>query len=293
MNKLSIALWAVCLSLGFAVAMAGGVLCQEQLLFSPGHESITAAFHQFSTLIVGNWHHYGSLFVKWQPVLFRNIFFWTIVCLPLIFLLHYLAIGPKSFSHEKGEVFYFGVFTRVIHWVAAIFFSLLVLTGLMMVFGELFGGGAFVRFARDVHIVSALIFAIDAPIMFFIWVKDMFPMPYDLKWLFMMGGYLSKAKRPVPAGRFNAGQKMWFWLSTLGGGYMAWTGYQIFSFGVETEALRLDAIIHNFLGAVLAGFFIIHLYMSLLAIKGSLRSMLTGYKPREEVEILHSRYNAD
>ena len=293
MNKSYIPLWAIFLASSAIAATAGAVFCQDQLLFSPGHESVTAAFQQFSSLIVGDWQQNGRLFVEWQPALFRNIFFWTIVCIPLVFLVHYLAIGPKSFSHEKGEVFYFGVFTRLVHWVAAVFFSLLVLTGLTMVFGKLFGGGALVRSARYVHIVSALIFAIDAPVMFLIWVKDMLPRPYDIKWLFMMGGYLSKAKRPVPAGRFNAGQKMWFWLSTLGGGYMAWSGYRMFSFGAETGALRVAAIIHNFLGAALAGFFMIHLYMSLFAIKGSLKSMLTGYKPREEVEILHSRYHAD
>ncbi len=292
MNKSSIGICAVFLALSSLAAAAGAVFCQDQFLFSPGHESITVAFRQFSSLIVGDWQHYGRLFITWQPALFRQIFLWTIVSLPLVFLLHYLSIGPKSFSHQKGEVFYFGVFSRIVHWIAAVFFSLLVLTGLTMVFGKLFGGGAFVRSARYIHIISALIFAVDAPIMFLIWVKDMLPMPYDLKWFLIMGGYLSRAKRPVPAGRFNAGQKIWFWLSTLGGGFMAWTGYQMFSFDVQTEALRFAAIVHNFLGAALAGFFIIHLYMSLFAIKGSLQSMLTGYKSLEEVEILHSRYKA-
>jgi len=51
------------------------------------------------------------------------------------------------------------------------------------------------------------------------------------------------------------------------------------------------AMIHNFLGAALVALFLVHLYMSLFAISGSITSMLTGYKPREEVEILHSRYN--
>jgi formate dehydrogenase subunit gamma len=50
------------------------------------------------------------------------------------------------------------------------------------------------------------------------------------------------------------------------------------------------AIIHNLLGALLVAFFIVHLYMAVFAIKGSLASMISGYKPKEELEILHSRY---
>ncbi len=290
MNRSSLVLYVFFLLLCSIAAAAGMALCQNQFLFSPGHESITAAFSQFKGTIVGDWNHYGRLFIEWQPALFRAIFFWTIIGLPLVFLIHFIAIGPKDFSHERGEVFYFSSFTRLVHWVAAIFFSLLVLTGLAVVFGKTFGGGSLIRSLRYVHVVSALVFTVDAAVLFLIWVRDMFPAPYDVKWLLILGGYLSKAKRPVPAGRFNAGQKAWFWLSTIGGGFMAWTGYQMFSFGVEAEALRLAAIIHNFLGAALVGFFIIHLYMSLFAIKGSLRSMITGFKPREEVEIMHSRY---
>ena|GEM_PF-7050420 len=51
--------------------------------------------------------------------------------------------------------------------------------------------------------------------MFLLWVKEMLPRPYDIKWFFIMGGYLSKEKLPIPAGKFNGGQKMWFWLVTV------------------------------------------------------------------------------
>jgi len=38
-----------------------------------------------------------------------------------------------------------------------------------------------------------------------------------VKWMMIVGGYLSKEKKPIPAGKFNAGQKMWYWIATLGG----------------------------------------------------------------------------
>lgn len=36
--------------------------------------------------------------------------------------------------------------------------------------------------------------------------------------------------------------------------------------------------------------FFVHLYMSLFAIKGSIHSMLSGYKPESELKILHPRF---
>lgn len=106
----------------------------------------------------------------------------------------------------------------------------------------------------------------------------------------IMGGYLSKKKKPVPAGKFNAGQKIWFWLATVGGGVMAYSGWYLYTFQATADQLRIMAIIHNFLGAALVALFLVHLYMSLFAISGAIRSMINGYKPQEEVEILHSRY---
>jgi formate dehydrogenase subunit gamma len=268
------------------VAFAGA----PQILLSPGPEPSTATFASINKVFTGDWQQYGQLFTTWQGGLFNRIFLLVLTIVPALFLLHFILIGAKTFSHAGTPVLFFGLFTRFIHWLAALSLSLLVITGLMVIFGKLLGGGALIMTGRSVHLVSALVFAVVAVFMFLIWLKDMLPMPHDILWMFIMGGYLSKKKKPIPAGKFNAGQKTWFWLATVGGGVMAWSGYQLYTFDGMTDQLRLMAILHNFLGAALIAFFITHLYMSLFAIKGSLTSMLTGYKPQEEVEILHSRY---
>jgi len=46
--------------------------------------------------------------------------------------------------------------------------------------------------------------------------------------VFVMGGYLSKTQKIIKADKFNAGQKVWFWLATIGGIVMAVTGYTIY-----------------------------------------------------------------
>ena len=240
--------------------------------------------------ITGDWQEYGQLFTHLQSSIFWKVFLGVITIIPAVFLLHFLIIGAKKFSHDGPEILFFNLFTRIVHWIGAISFGLLVVTGLLIIFGAFLGGGAPIRLARHIHIISAIVFAVDAVFMFLVWVKDMFPALYDIKWIFILGGYLSKKKKPVPAGKFNAGQKAWFWLATVGGGVMAYTGYIIWGMGADLDTVRLYVIIHNVLGMALVALFLTHVYMSLFAIKGSLTSMLTGYKPKEEVDILHSRY---
>jgi formate dehydrogenase subunit gamma len=260
---------------------------------SPAATHGTDVYREFNRVFTGDWQQYGQLFTTLQAGLFSRIFLLILTIIPAIFLLHAIVVGSKQFDHTGPDVFFFSLFTRFIHWSAALSFSLLVITGLMVIFARLFGGGTPVMTAREVHLVSAIVFAVSAVPMFLIWLKDMLPMPYDILWIFIAGGYLNKKKKPVPAGKFNAGQKMWFWLATLGGGVMAYTGWHLFAFSATADDLRIMALIHNFLGAALVALFLVHLYMSLFAIKGAIKSMFTGYKPREEVEILHSRYKID
>lgn len=240
--------------------------------------------------ITGDWQKLGQPFTQLQSELFWKIFLGVITIIPGVFLLHFLIVGAKSFAHDGPQILFFNFFTRIVHWIGAISFALLVITGLLIIFGAIFGGGAPIRLARHIHIINAMVFAVVAVFMFLIWVKDMFPTFYDIKWIFILGGYLSKKKKPVPAGKFNAGQKAWFWLATVGGGIMAYTGYIIWGMNGDLDTVRLYTIVHNVLGMVLISLFLTHLYMSLFAIKGSLHSMISGYKPKEEVDILHSRY---
>jgi formate dehydrogenase subunit gamma len=254
--------------------------------------SITASWIQLNDVFTGNWQQYGELFTNLQGNLFSRIFLFIVTLVPVVFFFHYLAIGPKKFSHSGSQVYYFNKFNRIIHWAAALSFSLLVITGLLVILGKMFGGGSVIMNGRSVHIFAAAIFLISVVPMFLMWLGNMFPTFYDIKWMIIMGGYLSKKKKAVPAGKFNAGQKMWFWLATTGGFVMAYTGYYLWSFQGNVDTLRLMAIIHNFLGAAMTALFLVHLYMSLFAIAGSLGSMISGYKSQEEIDVLHSRYKS-
>ncbi|OAG28170.1 formate dehydrogenase subunit gamma [Thermodesulfatator autotrophicus] len=256
---------------------------------APAKAYLIDIWYGFYNAIVGDWAKNAPLFIEYVTKM-KPVYLLVVIGVPSVFLLHYLIIGPKKFSHEGEQILYYDVFARIIHWLAALFFSLLVFTGLIIIFANVFGGGSFVKFCRYVHLISAFGFGITVVPMFLMWLKDMLPAPYDIKWFLILGGYLSKKKRPIPAGKYNAGQKMWFWLATLGGGFMLFTGFYIYLFNTSLETLRLYTLLHMLLGIAIVALFFTHIYMSMIAIKGALWSMITGYKSADEVSILHSKY---
>ncbi|WP_299547276.1 formate dehydrogenase subunit gamma [uncultured Helicobacter sp.] len=232
---------------------------------------------------------FGELFTILQGHYFATIFAILIVLVPLAFLGHFVIVGQKKFSHGK-KIRVFSNYNIFVHWAAAIPFVLICLTGLVMVFGDQLGGGAFVRFARDTHGIATILFVIFGVLMFLMWVKDALPKAYDIQWLMILGGYLSKEKKPVPAGKFNAGQKMWFWVCTIGGFVMAISGAYMFFQFADIETLRLMALVHNILGFLIIALLITHIYMAVFAIEGALHSIIDGNMGEEEIAILHSYY---
>ncbi len=260
----------------------------ELIIKRYGLVSSTQIFKEFHVVASPQWHHYASDFITFVHKAGR-LYVWVLFGVPLLFLLHFLVIGPKKFSHTGKKIYFYSVVTRLFHWLCALCFSLLVFTGLMIVFAKTFGGGSTVLLARTIHIWCAYAFLIVATPLFLIWLKDMIPAPHDLMWLLKAGGYLSKQTNQVPAGKFNFGQKMWFWLAFAGGVVMFYTGYYLSTMGVSQAQMAAFLKIHLILGLFILAFFITHLYMSLFAIKGSLKSMIEGYKWEEEVRALHGK----
>ncbi len=244
----------------------------------------------------------GPLFTMLQSQYFTPIFLGILVLVPAAFLTHYMIIGPKVFPHDGKKIQAFSLYNRIIHQVAAVSFIVVVPTGFVIVFGSFFGGGMFVTFCKNLHGIFTIPFAIVVIPMFLMWLKEAIFNFDDVKWMMIVGGYLSKEKKPIPAGKFNAGQKMWYWIATLGGMVMVVTGAVMFfmDFNIEMvksmtglsqiDLLRVMAIVHNVVGFAVVALFITHVYMSMFAIKGAVHSILDGHMEEEEVRILHSSW---
>ncbi|WP_300896981.1 formate dehydrogenase subunit gamma [uncultured Helicobacter sp.] len=234
----------------------------------------------------------GELFTLLQGQYFALIFLLIVIFVPMAFFGHYKLIGQRHYKHGNFLL----VFTRyniIVHWCAAVPFVVLCLTGLMMVFGDKLGGGWLIRFARDLHGFATIFFAIFGTLMFCMWVKDCLFRIYDIKWMMILGGYLDKVNREIPAHKFNAGQKMWFWVATLGGAVMVVSGAIMYFQGAGINTLRLMAIVHNVMGFAVIALLITHIYMAVFAIEGAIEAIINGKMGEEEVSMLHSLYYKD
>jgi formate dehydrogenase subunit gamma len=229
--------------------------------------------------------------------------FWVVATLVLLVsgaaAGHYGIVGPRRFSHAGRRFRFFPVAIRITHLLAALACATLILTGATMMAAaapgtrEILEGTDFVRRLWTVHGTAAIVFVCALPILLVRWAAVMLPRVHDLGWIRIFGGYLSTAKRPVPAHMFNIGQKSWFWLATLGGLVMGATGLMMFLFVGGPRFLNLVALVHHVTATAIVAMFCVHHYMSLFAIKGSIRSMIDGHKHEEEVAIMHSLYYAE
>jgi formate dehydrogenase subunit gamma len=248
--------------------------------------------------------HMGHWFTVIQSTYVKPMLLFVLIVIPLAFIAHYLIVGPKRFNHSGKSIMMFPLFKRINHGIAAISFMIIVPTGIIMIFGNTFGGGTFVRLCKDAHAISAPLFFISVIPMLLTWFSRMLLSPKDdIRWLKIVGGYLSKEKKPIPAGMFNMGQKIYFWIVTLGGLVMIATSIALYFVDFEVirpvlehysisqiDFLRFSALTHNIIGIVIVAMFMVHIYMSVFAIEGAYKSMIDGTMPEEEVRILHSSY---
>ena len=242
----------------------------------------------------------GYWFTFLQSTYFKWIFLDVLLGVPSVFAIHYFIVGPKVFPHSEKKYYAFNLFHRTIHQIAAISFLVIIPTGFIILFGDFFGGGTFVRIAKNLHGIFTISFSIVVIPMALMWLKEALPIYEDIGWFLILGGYLSKEKKPIKAGKFNAGQKMWYWVAILGGLTMIASGAMMYfmDFKIQMlynltglsqiDLLRAAAIIHNVMGFAVVALFITHVYMSMFAIKGAVHSIITGYVEEEETKILHS-----
>ena len=172
---------------------------------------------------------------------------------------------------------------RTNHWITAITFVLLALSGLALFhpstfwLTSIFGGGQWTRilhpFVGVVMFVSFLILALR------FWHHNVLDSS-DLQWLKQIDDVLAKREDKLPEiDRYNAGQKLLFFVMVacmillLLSGIAIWRRY--FSFYFPITLIRLAAVIHAATAFVLIVGIIVHIYAALW-VKGSIRAMTRG-----------------
>ncbi|WP_153101911.1 formate dehydrogenase subunit gamma [Paraburkholderia hayleyella] len=172
---------------------------------------------------------------------------------------------------------------RTNHWITAITFVLLALSGLALFhpslfwLSTLFGGGQWTRilhpFVGLVMFVSFLLLALR------FWRHNAFDRN-DAQWLRQIGDVLANREEKLPeVGRYNAGQKLLFYVMVLclvlllASGIVIWRRY--FSFYFPVNAVRLASDIHAVAAFALIVGIVVHVYAGFW-VKGSIGAMVRG-----------------
>ena len=170
---------------------------------------------------------------------------------------------------------------RASHWTSALCFLYATFTGLALWSPRLFwlsgvfGGGDTVR---AWHPWGGLFFVIALGVMFRRWAGQMQLDADDQIWLAKSHLYAQNEEAGIPeSGRFNAGQKLMFWLQSASAFFLLLSGVVIWFPEVAPRSLRLTAILlHPVCAAVSMGGIMVHFYMSTMAVPGSMTAMVRG-----------------
>ena len=214
---------------------------------------------------------------------------WLVVLVLAAIVAFYMVFGSvKLHGQPTGRLIKrFNPLDQVVHWTVAISFSILGLTGLLMLFGKhvllpIFGYTLFAWLAalsKNLHNFVAPVFMVSVAIFAIMFVRYNLPRAHDIAFFRHTLGYMT-GKKHVPSGKFNGGEKIWFWggvvvLSIV----VSWSGLiLLFPNFDQTRAVMQDAWIWH-AGAALLYIAISfgHIYLGTAGVEGAYGAMRTGY----------------
>src|ERR1700726_4999947 len=194
------------------------------------------------------WDYFHEVLLHWGAAI---LILGTIVLLGAA----YLIIGrvPIAEGRSGRKILRFKAFERFSHWLTAVSFVILGLTGLNITFGKivllpLVGPDAFSgvsEAAKYAHNFTSFSFVAGLVLITVIFFRDNLPEKVDLDWVKQGGGFI-KSKH-APAGRFNLGEKLVYWLSLVAGIAVSVSGFLLLFpfFGTDIAEMQLAQVVHG------------------------------------------------
>lgn len=184
---------------------------------------------------------------------------------------------------------------RLVHWVVGVTFVVLLLSGFAFSYPSLFwlttilGGGTA---ARVLHPWIGVLFSGGLVAMFFLWVRDMPMRGRDWQWMKAIRHYALHNREKVPdTGKYNGGQKLFFWTQIILGLVFIISGLVLWFPGGFDRGLLATARFLHYLAALGGGLFlIVHIYLGTVAYPGTARSMLQGTVTRAWARLHHPHW---
>ena len=225
------------------------------------------------------WDHFHEITLRWLGAL---VILGMIVALGAA----YLIMGRLRISKGRSgqKVPRFNSFERFSHWVTAVSFVVLGLTGLNITFGKIvllpmIGPEAFSSLsqaAKYVHNFVSAAFVIGLALIVALWITDNIPRKVDVDWVKQGGGFI-KSKH-APSGRFNAGEKLVFWFALGAGVAVIISGYLLmFPFYVtDIAGMQISQIVHAVVAVLFVSVIIAHIYIGTLGMEGAFEAIANG-----------------
>ena len=181
----------------------------------------------------------------------------------------------------------FTPFERSAHWANAMAFSVLAISGLVMAFGQffllplmgqtLFGWLAYAL--KNAHNFAGPLFAVSLVIVIVTFVRGNLPAKGDLNWLVKGGGMLSGHE--IKSGRFNAGEKVVFWVGVFVLGLLGVASGLVLDKVIpglvyERQTMQIAHMVHSVSNILMMVIFMGHIYLGWIT-EGAMEGMKTGY----------------
>lgn len=184
---------------------------------------------------------------------------------------------------------------RINHWMVAICFVLVALSGLSFFhpaffpLSQLFGGGGWTRILHP-YLGVLLIFFFASMFMRFRALNRM--TPADWEWMKHVGEMMTGDDRNMPAqGKYNGGQKALFWMVSACLLIMALSGIVMWRawFSFPVTLVRVSAVLHSAAATVMILLILVHVYAGIWT-RGTIRAMVYGTVSRAWAKQHHKNW---
>ncbi len=198
-----------------------------------------------------------------------------------------VVIGNEIVRHNRAS--------RLLHWSVALTFLICLLTGMPIwtpVFGwmaYLFGG---LSVCRVIHPYAGVAFFIFSIAIFVQWLKDMHLEPGEKDWLGPKAlQYMRYQTDDSNVGKYNGGQKLYFWAVSLGAVGLLLSGLLMwFPRAFPRIVIEFGFLIHDITFILFVVSLVFHIYLGTAAEPGTFRSMVRGTVTRAWARLHHPRW---
>jgi formate dehydrogenase subunit gamma len=241
------------------------------------------------------WDYFHEVLLHWGAAI-------VIVGTIALLALAYLIVGRLRIAAGRSgqKIVRFKAFERFSHWLTAVSFVVLGLTGLNITFGKivllpLVGPDAFSaisQFSKYLHNFASFAFVAGLILIALIFFKDNLFAWVDIEWLKQGGGFI-KSKH-APAGRFNLGEKMVYWLSLAAGIAVSASGFVLLFpfYGTNIADMQIAQASHAIIAILFIALILAHIYIGTLGMEGAFEAMGTGEVDLNWAKEHHDRWLA-